>query len=307
MDVLADVIQQTRLDGVLFCQSRLDTSCGISFGGEPVAGFHIITQGQCWLVSEHLEAPHQMRAGDVVLVPRGTSHALVMDVHDHVVPWQTLEAVDATQIKPEETLFLCGAYLFDEAEYPHPVFSSLPDFVFVDAAQTTGSCPIQMTIGLLTAELHSQRQGSRALMERLVDALLIYILRCWLDEQPDASRGWLGALQDPELGPVLVQMHQADYWHRDMNDWSDSAHMSRATFARRFRHLVGQSPMAYVTRLRLSHAGRMLRKGHADLEEIAEAVGYATAFSFSKAFKRQYGLAPGLYRKQHQQHSPLVR
>jgi AraC-like DNA-binding protein len=72
--------------------------------------------------------------------------------------------------------------------------------------------------------------------------------------------------------------------------------LSRSEFAARFREIVGESPLRYVTRTRLAHAAALLRTTDAPLAQIAARSGYATAFSFSKAFKRAFGVAPGEYR-----------
>jgi AraC-like DNA-binding protein len=73
---------------------------------------------------------------------------------------------------------------------------------------------------------------------------------------------------------------------------------SRSAFSARFRHLVGESPKRYITRTRLAHAATLLHKSDASLAEIAHVVGYGSEFSFAKAFKRTFGIAPGAYRGQ---------
>ncbi|MFC7589846.1 helix-turn-helix transcriptional regulator [Nonomuraea antimicrobica] len=83
--------------------------------------------------------------------------------------------------------------------------------------------------------------------------------------------------------------------------------LSRAAFARRFAALVGQPPLAYLTWWRLAGAGRLLRDTDAPLSEIAARVGYGSEFAFANAFKRQYGLAPGRYRRDGCQAAPLPR
>jgi AraC-like DNA-binding protein len=80
-------------------------------------------------------------------------------------------------------------------------------------------------------------------------------------------------------------------------DLGTRAGLSRAAFARRFAELVGQPPLAYLTWWRLSSAGRLLRETDAPLSEIAARVGYGSEFAFANAFKREYGVAPGKYRR----------
>ncbi|MEV7807835.1 helix-turn-helix transcriptional regulator [Microbispora sp. NPDC088329] len=75
------------------------------------------------------------------------------------------------------------------------------------------------------------------------------------------------------------------------------AGLSRAAFSRRFAQFVGQPPLTYVTWWRLNTAAHMLRDSDAPLSEIAGAVGYGSEFVFANAFRREYGMAPGRYRR----------
>ena len=74
--------------------------------------------------------------------------------------------------------------------------------------------------------------------------------------------------------------------------------LSRSPFTVRFTRLVGEPPQAYLTRVRMQRAARLIRKHNGSLGQIARAVGYESESSFSKAFKRQYGQTPGQFRKQ---------
>ena len=77
---------------------------------------------------------------------------------------------------------------------------------------------------------------------------------------------------------------------------ADAASLSRATFARRFARLVGEPPLTYLTRWRMTLAAKALRETRRSLDEIARAVGYEFGPAFSKTFRRLYGEAPGRYR-----------
>jgi AraC-like DNA-binding protein len=73
--------------------------------------------------------------------------------------------------------------------------------------------------------------------------------------------------------------------------------LSRAAFARRFAALVGEPPLTYLTWWRMTTAGRLLRDDDLSLRQVAQRTGYASEFAFAKAFKREYGVAPGRYRR----------
>jgi AraC-like DNA-binding protein len=75
------------------------------------------------------------------------------------------------------------------------------------------------------------------------------------------------------------------------------AGMSRSAFALRFKELMGQAPLEYLTQWRMRKAGRLLREDSRKLLEVATAVGYDSGGAFHKAFKRVLGVTPGEYRR----------
>ena len=112
----------------------------------------------------------------------------------------------------------------------------------------------------------------------------------------DAQTGWLAALADARIGPALRAMHKdmARAW--TVESLASAASLSRSAFAQRFRERVGQAPLEYLTQWRMFKAGNMLGQGNAALGTIAGAVGYESETAFSKAFKREKGMAPGAWR-----------
>jgi AraC-like DNA-binding protein len=75
------------------------------------------------------------------------------------------------------------------------------------------------------------------------------------------------------------------------------AAMSRSAFSDRFRALVGEAPIRYVTRLRLERSARMLRRSDGTIAEIARTVGYGSEESLSRAFKSRFGVGPTSFRR----------
>jgi len=75
------------------------------------------------------------------------------------------------------------------------------------------------------------------------------------------------------------------------------AGLSGSALAARFTRLVGRAPLPYLTCWRMQRAQRLLRAGNAGIAQIAAQVGYQTEPTFSRAFKRWAGVAPGAYRR----------
>ncbi|WP_405167558.1 AraC family transcriptional regulator [Nocardia sp. NBC_01499] len=154
------------------------------------------------------------------------------------------------------------------------------------------------TVDLLAADLAEPRQGSDAAVPALLETMLLFILRAWLDEQSTAqTTGWAGAFADPAVAAALRAVHEEPARSWTVPDLSHIAGVSRATLARRFTATVGEPPLTYVTRWRMLTAARLLRDTDAPLAAVARKVGYTSEFAFAKAFKREYGLPPGQYRR----------
>jgi len=130
----------------------------------------------------------------------------------------------------------------------------------------------------------------------LIDMLLLYVLRAWLDEQPHGDSGWATALRDPAITTALRQIHRHPDKPWTVEDLAAVAGLSRAAFAKRFTTIIGQPPLGYLTWWRMTTAARMLRETGAPLRAVALRCGYASEYAFGKAFKRAYGVAPGQYR-----------
>lgn len=73
--------------------------------------------------------------------------------------------------------------------------------------------------------------------------------------------------------------------------------MSRSAFAARFASLVGEPPLQYLGRWRMTRAAQMLREGNATIDEVASQVGYGNAAAFTRAFTRVEAKGPASYRR----------
>ncbi|NEW44492.1 AraC family transcriptional regulator, partial [Nocardia cyriacigeorgica] len=157
---------------------------------------------------------------------------------------------------------------------------------------------LRAAVDLLAAEVAEPRAGSDAAIPAILDTLLLFVLRAWFDEQArDRAGGWAGAFTDPAVAAALRAIHDdpANAW--TVPELSAIAGVSRATLARRFTATIGEPPLSYLTRWRLLTAARLLGETDSALATIAARVGYTSEFAFAKAFKREYGVPPGQYRR----------
>jgi transcriptional regulator GlxA family with amidase domain len=192
---------------------------------------------------------------------------------------------------------VCGAVRFDHPAARH-LIGLLPGLIHVEAADSPHMEWIQSTIRFIATEAKELRPGGETVITRLADILVIQAIRAWIERDPAARTGWLGALRDPQIGRAIMLIHR-----EPARDWSVAslAHevaMSRSAFAARFTELTGEPPMHYVTRWRMYTALTWLGEDNAGLGELAFRLGYQSEAAFSRAFKRVIGVSPGIARRQ---------
>ncbi|WP_329403381.1 AraC family transcriptional regulator [Streptomyces melanogenes] len=308
MDILTEALASMRTGHPASVRTNGRAPWGLRLPAVAGAGFHVVLYGTCWLVPLENAPPHlkpiPLNPGDVVFLRDGRGHILA----DH--PSTVAEEAKAEQCdggspigsvtvggEGPETSLLCGNYHLDQGR-AHPLVHQLPEVIHLQTRH--GRHPeLSAAVQLLGSELENPRIGSDGIVPTLIDSLLLYILRAWLEEQPPAAaRGWAAALGDSAVAPALSAIHEDPSAPWTVESLAERAGLSRAAFARRFAAMVGEPPMAYLTRWRMTTAARLLRETDAPLTSVAARTGYGSEFAFAKAFKREYGLAPGGYRRQ---------
>lgn len=306
MDTLADVFARTRLGGAVVCRSLLRAPWAIRFDEAPRVGFHLVTEGTCWLTLEG-RAPQRLETGDLALLNHGSRHVLASEAG---APGRPLEHWLGGKAPSDETVIsgggsgarcvvVCGAYLGEEGA--RLLFSQLPPVLVARTYASSGAEPVASLMHLLMRELEQAGPGRSALLNRYLEALLVHVLRDWLANAPSRARGWLPALADPQVARALTLMHERPGSSWSVPQLARRAGLSRATFARRFQARVGVSPGVYLTRWRVEVAAQLLRETTLSLAEVADRVGYASEFAFSRVFRRHKGAPPGRYRRQRAQ------
>ena len=294
MDVLTDALVAMRTGGPQSSLRRLSSPWSLYFPPVKGAGFHVVLQGSCWLIPPD-GSSLRLGPGDVAFLHRGRGHGLADDPTAPLAAIRTRDAPADTTAATATVTLLCGSYQLEQRR-PHPLLRDLPDVLHLPAK--VGRHPaLRTTVDLLGSELDTARPGTEAVVPALVDILLFYILRTWIDEQPELDGGWPAALTTPGIATALEAMHTEPARQWTVEELGRRAGMSRAAFARRFATLVGEPPLTYLTRWRLQRSAHLLRRSDEPLHVISERVGYTSSFAFAKAFKRTYGIAPGRYRK----------
>ena len=151
---------------------------------------------------------------------------------------------------------------------------------------------MQSTLRLMADEARELRPGGEAVITRLADILVIQAIRSWIASEA-APTGWLGALKDREIGRAITLIHRHPDRAWTVESLAREISMSRSAFSARFKELVGEAPMAYVTRWRMQLAVTWLQESEAKLADLPRRLGYSSDAAFSRAFKRAIGVPPG--------------
>ncbi len=302
MDLLADVLNVAGVRGTVAATVHAGDPWGLRLFRISAAAFHALTAGTAWLRLPG-QPPIRLMPGDVVLLPAGSEHGLAgdpqgpLDPFDHAASKAALAAGGRLDLgtRPARTKILCASYRHDPA-ITIPLFTLLPEVVHIPAG-SPGAGPLADTVRLLANELAEPGPASATLLDRLVDVLLIQVLRGWLHATSTTpSVSWLRALSDPTVSAALSALHANPGRAWTLTSLASQVGVSRATLARRFPALVGESPAAYLTRWRMDLAARRLRDTNDPVHAIARAAGYTSEYAFSRAFARDRATPPGRYR-----------
>jgi AraC family transcriptional regulator, alkane utilization regulator len=312
-DVLSDVLRVIHLSGAIFFHAdvaapwaaRTVSAAELAQMLLPQARqlllFHVIEDGRCW-ISLDGASPLELESGDIVVLPYGDAHTLASDLSLRPVPMKLILKPAAGGVSklvlgqgPNRTRIICGFLQCHEFLF-NPLCRGLPEQIHVRTSQEPAVSLLTAIMHSMIGEMHAGQAGTACMLSRLTELLFVEVLRRHMAGlEPDAV-GWLGALNDPVVGRALQLLHARPTYAWTVNDLARQAGASRSLLADRFRTLLGQPPMRYLTCWRLQLAAEMLRRDSHGLAAIAAQVGYESEAAFNRAFRRQVGEPPAAWR-----------
>ncbi len=314
MDVLSDAMRAIRLEGALFLNGELGAPWGVHVpsgpdiarmlrpGARRLAICHLVLEGRCWIQIAG-EPPLCLRAGEVVTLPRGDAHLLGSNLQNAAIDLAHMVDPRVPELSRlryggdgERTILVCGWFAY-EGEVPDPLIASLPPlFTTVLRGRPAGDW-IEQSMDFVLSEAAAGTPASELVASKVAEVLFAEALRGHLESMPSGHRGWLAGLRDPLVGRCLALMHGDPARGWTVESLAQAIHTSRSVLAERFAELVGMPPMQYLTRWRMVVAAGRLRGRHGPLARIARDVGYDSEAAFNRAFKREFGVAPGMWRR----------
>ncbi|PZR52248.1 AraC family transcriptional regulator [Xylanimonas oleitrophica] len=308
MDALTDVLNHIRSSGALLGRTLANPPWSAAFEEQASLSLVAMLRGDAWIIDDG--AAHHLAPRTVAVVVGPAPFSVTSDPETSPEPLyvQTEAGVclDAAG-NPADSIALgtrtCGTQLDADdvmltgsftvtGRVADRLLSALPRVLVVpQAAQRMAA------LELLEAETLRDEPGQQAVLDRLLDLVLVGALRDWFALPGAKSPGWYRASSDPIVGAALAAIHEAPHEPWTIELLARQAHVSRATLARRFTDLLGEPPMSYLTGWRLCVAADLLERGDATVQEVARQVGYSSAYALSTAFQREYGVRPSRYRR----------
>lgn len=308
MDALSGFLNGPRARGAFLLRSTFDPPWSVRIRDEAPLTVVAVVRGSPWVCYDD-DQPRAMHAGDVAVL-RGPDHYTFADSPDTppqivIHPGQVCTTLDGASVAESmsqgvrtwgsgpdgTTIMLIGTYQGD-GEISRRLTDALPRLILLRDGEW--DCPV---VPLLAAEIGKDDFGQDAVLDRLLDLLVVAVLRTWFDRPEAQAPNWYRAHTDPVAGHALRLLHNNPAYPWTVASLAREVGISRAALARRFTALVGEPPMAFLTGWRLALAADLLLEPEATVGAVARRVGYSSPFTFSTAFKRRYGISPQTHRR----------
>ncbi|GAB3477128.1 AraC family transcriptional regulator [Nocardiopsis coralliicola] len=310
MDTLTDVLNHIRSSGALLGRTLANPPWTAAFAERASLSLVTMLRGAAWIADGG--AAYRLAPRDIAVVvgpepfevtsdPEARPVPLYIQLEDGVCVDGAGHAGDSialgTRTCGEELdaddAMLTGSFTVT-GRVADRLLSALPRVLVVPAAaQRTAA------LQLLEAEVLREEPGQQAILDRLLDLVLIGALRDWFALPDVRAPGWYRASSDPVVGTALAAIHNAPHHPWTIELLARQAHVSRATLARRFTGLLGEPPMSYLASWRLCVAADLFERDDSTstVESVARQVGYSSGYALSAAFQREYGIRPSQYRR----------
>ncbi|QSB05166.1 AraC family transcriptional regulator [Natronoglycomyces albus] len=309
MDALTGLLYEVRSNGAIFGRNLLDPPWKVRIADRAPLTVVTMLRGSGWITSDG-DDPVPIATRDVAIVLGPTPFTITDDPHLNTPPRYIMLGPNECQYDTGENVSsdiqlgvrTCG----DSTESPNTLITGTyqvhgrvserlltalpPVLVVPDQGQ------LSPLLDLAETEIGREDPGQQAVLDRLLDLILLATLREWFARPEGCPPPWYRAMGDPTIGPALRLMHAKPDQAWTVARLASEVGVSRATLARRFSELLGEPPMTYLAGWRLSVAADLLQRTDKTVDAIARHVGYSNAYALSTAFKRHFGVRPTEHR-----------
>lgn len=297
MDILDKLIQFAQIKGSVDAQCVFGKQWYVRHETEPDCGLvHIVTSGSGYIRLDGVSEPELMNTGDVIFFPRSAGHILSSSPEcDNCGDKPSVSHNGLFQIKhtgrEDGISFFCARFRYAEHA---DIMNNLPEKILLNLSHPS----LQPLVSMLQYESRRPQLGSSAVVNSLSAILLVLLVRTYLDSGENVTLGGLlNAWRDRRLRGVVQAVIECPEYAWNVDEMSAAAHISRAQLMRLFKQQIGISPHAFVNHIRLQQAAVLLKQSSDSVLSVALKVGFQSETHFGKAFKKQFGVSPGVYRK----------
>lgn len=317
MDVLSEVLRVVKLKGALFfngefsapwCLSEPRSNALVSHlspGAGHLILYHFLTEGRAYAELSDGRR-EELTTDDVVIFPHGDDHIL-----GNGPPEKPVDAVKRFEKNLSQGLklvsfggggeisrFVCG-FMTCEPRLSEVFLAGLPKMLKVHIGNEPSGQWLKNSIRFSVGEADGSNAGSELVIAKLSEVLFVETLRRYIGALPPDQTGWLAGARDPIIGQALALLHKEPAHQWTVSGLARRVGLSRTRLAERFRHFLGETPMAYLAQWRLRLGAEILQSTEDSVAEVAAAVGYGSEAAFNRAFKREFNSPPSQFRRQH--------
>ncbi len=299
MDALSKILELIKLKGVIYQKLGFATPWGIAIPKGEFALFRMVLKGKCFIKLDNDDIP-ELNEGDLILFPHSSSHWIADKANCKKV--SAMEFAKSIQHgkhlfsgEQENNVMISGHFEFD-TKCVHPFIKSLPNLIHIKGLQIKEMIWLEQTTDLIIEETSNEKMGSKILVGRLSEVLFIHTIRAYVEQTKNIG-GFLSALKDERISKALKLIHDAPEKDWTLELLSKNAGMSRTLFCNRFKELVGETPLNYLTNWRILKAKQILETSKENIIEVANQVGYQSESSFNRIFKSKINQTPASYRR----------
>lgn len=292
------ILHYLKLESVYYSRS--------SFGGQnwgvevpeyhDTSMFHILTAGSCLVeINGNIV---ELNEGDILFITRACGHTVKGKTNNQSIDLLSLpvnqvspfyETLELEGNEPDKTIILCGV-----VKITHPsgamLINEMPDVIHVKRKEHMFNSVMDEIVKLMFCEARSEFLGGETVITRLADVLMVQAIRHWIETSSDSHGRWLKALNDKKIGKALACIHSSPEINWSVESLGKEVGMSRTSFSNKFRELVEESPLSYLTAWRMNLAKLRISNGEkVDLDFVA-SLGYKSESAFRRMFKKVIGV-----------------
>jgi AraC-like DNA-binding protein len=303
MDPLSEVFGTMRIQEARYRRVEATAPWGFRYSGDkgPRIRFGLVIRGSALLRFKDQRRTISLSSGDLfIFILSDEPFTLLDHPRSAVIDYSELRKLEVDGVihygggGPLTTL-VSGS--FGMSAFGAPLISTiLPRYLHLRLEQNR-SHAFQSVLDLLAAETAQPGIASSRLISCLYESLFVFAIRAYASSSAAPPKGWLAAMSDKHLSKAIQAMHSSLDRSWSVASLAREARMSRSAFALKFRTVLGQTPLEYLTRWRMYKAGAMIRSNNKSFAEVASAIGYGSESSFSRVFRREMGEAPREYRR----------